>query len=988
MATIEKSPDLNTKDTAVVCGKRQEFSLDDANKLDTSVILLYIYFLPRFPMHGFKVGMTKCRMGETFWHAINSRIQVQEHELALTPEQYKKYGWEREVVYWGICLDTNNESFTDYHVHEEIKHFCAGLVEKEQEWFENVPLDELIAAFDACREKSQKKVFEPRKEQRACIDALKGYFQKNPEGSRFLLNCKMRFGKSFTTYKYCEEANLNKILILTFVPAVESSWKDDLLHIKKDYLFYTDENIKKKDFSLGKLTNPFVLFLSLQNYLGKDSSSNEVKEKIKKLQGVDFDLVILDEYHFGAWNSRTQETFEDVDPEYQKEASKVKNVIEKFKIKTKETICLSGTPFKALETGEFTSENSFSYSYFDEQKNKYPNPDDLTVVNPAYAQFPDIKIFGYNMSRLFGHMTNQIFSNDKLLNKKYFSLNTFFQTEKDLNASKEAVFVYQEAILQWLEIIKGRSTFGGDFPFSNIHMLSNNKHSLWLMPGVNSCKAMADLLSKDEYFSNYIIINLSQSKVGAGVGAYNYLMDGIKAAENTGAHGSIAITVNKLTLGVTVKQWSSIFVLKDLASPEQYFQSIFRIQTPLVKDGVICKKNGYVYDFNIDRAAALLLRYAQESNRKSLQKMEIAQLIVKYLPIFINGNMSEPISESVFYELASFGDTSGKPLSRRITDTSRTTRILDDSIIAEMLNDNEVSDVIKRVFAHAKFSKSKTGTIPDRPAEDGFDSKIAKDARDKGYGIGMGDSSKIGFLDDNQAQEEFTNAVSSYIHQFCPQDFDENRKTVWENGFKQGYESGVNVPIRSLQCGKEDGVKFVEQVRKRLGQSIVYKDDTKNSIRNVVRSYLNDNKNIPEKYQGMLYKRWYKDSFEKAVIHVLKPEIKDKERNSVEDADNVMKHILARLFEFLYISVYRETTFSEIFQNANPEVFLEAVGITKKDFTVLNKYHVFQEDVLNNDIHDFFVNESLGEKLDLSDPKVQEKYRNSFDWFGYGIVKE
>ena len=98
-----------------------------------------------------------------------------------------------------------------------------------------------------------------------------------------------------------------------------------------------------------------------------------------------------------------------------------------------------------------------------------------------------------------------------------------------------------------------------------------------------------------------------------------------------------------------------------------------------------------------------------------------------------------------------------------------------------------------------------------------------------------------------------------------------------------------------------------------------------------------------------------------------------------------MKHILARLFEFLYISVYRETTFQEIFNNADPNVFLEAVGITKKDFEVLNKYHVFQENVLNNYIHQFFVNESLGSKLNLEDEEVKKQYRNSFDWFGFGI---
>ena len=138
----------------------------------------------------------------------------------------------------------------------------------------------------------------------------------------------------------------------------------------------------------------------------------------------------------------------------------------------------------------------------------------------------------------------------------------------------------------------------------------------------------------------------------------------------------------------------------------------------------------------------------------------------------------------------------------------------------------------------------------------------------------------------------------------------------------------------------------------------------------------------------MLYRRWYCDSFRRAVKTNLTPVVDPKNGETIEDADNVLKHLLARLFEFLYISVYRETTFMEIFNNADPNVFLEAVGITKKDFEILNKYKVFQEDVLNNYIHDFFVNESLGSKLDLKDEEVQKQYRNSFDWFGFGLESE
>lgn len=988
---IKKSIDINQFDSVSYNGKPKTFHLDEKNDTEQELVVLYMYILPTFQTHGIKVGMTKCKSDETFWHAIKYRVGNQVHELALTDEQYEKYGLVREVIYWGVCLDAHNEQFKDYKVHDMILSKLAGLTEKKQEWFLGAAPDELVDIFLDCRRADlSKEIYVPRREQRDCVDALKVYFSNHKVGGRFLLNCKMRYGKSYTTYKYCEEADLDKILILTFIPAVESSWREDLTHIQKHYDYYTDENLRKLFFDPSLINEPFVMFLSLQNYLGKNRNSGETKEKIEKLQRVDWDLVILDEYHFGAWNERTQGTLEsqeDLEQEYQSELKRTRDVLSKFRINSKQTICLSGTPFKAIAKGEFTKDNTFTYSYFDEQRNKYPHSEegDFKTINPDYAHFPDMRIFGYNMSMLFSNMTASVFSGDTLYGKKYFSLNRFFATRKDSNPSEPCTFVYEEEIKKWLLIIKGQSAYGDKFPYSNIEMLENNKHTLWLMPRTNAVHAMAKLLEEDEYFKRYQIINLSADGVGAGVDAFDFLNEQITAAKNTEKIGSIALTVNKLTTGVTVKEWSSVFVLKDLASPEQYFQSIFRIQTPFREKGEILKPNGFVYDFNIDRAAALLLKYAEQSEEGNVTKLQIAQLIVKYLPIFVNGDMSHPIGSDVFYELAEFGDTSGIPLSRKITDTSKTTRMLDDEVIASMLNDNDVSDIIKRVFAHAKFNKPKGNTMTQNPDIDGFQTKIAKAGRDKGYSLGMGDYEKYIDYDNTTIQDAFENAIANYIVEYCPKDLELNQATWWKNGFIKGYEGGVNAPIKKLNCGHDDGVKFVDDVRKKFGSNIVWKDDTKRMLTDFIHKHLNEEDVVPKEYRGALYKRWYCESFKRAVRDELSPKIPYEKGKSVEDADNVMKHILARLFEFLYISVYRETTFDEIFSNADPNLFLEAVGITKKDFEVLNKYRVFQENVLNNYIHQFFVNESLGSKLNLEDEEIKRQYRNSFDWFGFGL---
>ena len=981
------SPDINMSDTVVRNGKTETYSLYGTSNSSESVVILYMYILPQFYNHGIKVGMTVCRPRETFYNAIKKRIEIQEHELALSEENFVKYGQKREVIYWGVCLDAKNDSFKDYYVHKQILARHSGIAEKGQEWFRNIPTDTLIEEFEAIRRKGIKReIYSPRAEQKKCIEALHAYFDKTPQGGRFLLNCKMRFGKCYTTYRYCEEANINRILILTFIPAVEASWKDDLEHIEKRYKYYTDKNISQPLFRPDLTDEPYVLFLSLQNFLGKYKNTRTTKEKIEKLREEHFDLVVLDEYHFGAWNSRTQEKFEDFDEDYQKQLKKEADVIEKFGIKTDKIICLSGTPFKAIARGEFTQDNTYTYSYFDEQKNKYPE-NDFSNPAPQYAQFPDMKIFGYNMSALFGNLTGNIFSGDKMLGKKYFSLNKFFETRKDSDTSEPATFLYAQEICQWLEIIKGRSVYGMSFPYSNMQMLENSKHTLWLMPTVNACIAMAELLQKDEYFSRYEIINLSHPDVGTGVDAYNYLLQHIAKADNTNKLGSIALTVNKLTTGVTVKEWFGVFVLKDLSAPEQYFQSIFRIQTPLVVDEEIKKKVGYVYDFNIDRAAALLLKYAEETADQQITKLEISKLIVKYLPIFMNGDMETPIEYEVFYQLAMYGDKSSIPLSRKITDLAQTTHFENEETIAAMLNDPSVSDVLKRIFAHSKLKKSKATKKPVAP-EEGFSTEAAKRGRDLGYKFGLQDSNLYLELDDEQVQNTFECNIETYVKQNLPQEYSDELKIWWTNGFKNGYENGVNVPVKKLNCGRSDGEKYVEKVREKFGKDVCYTKDTRPAIENFVRKYLSDINNIPQQYRKKLYKRWYAESFLKAVKNNLVPVIHTPQNAlSQDDASNALRHILGRLVQFLYISVYREMTFREIFQNADPNVFLEAVGIRKNEFETLNKYHVFEENTLNNYIHEFFVNESLGAYVSSNQQNPNDRYRNSFGWFGYNKIE-
>lgn len=70
-------------------------------------------------------------------------------------------------------------------------------------------------------------------EQEAAVDKTIAYFKsfkkENPDQTpHFLWNAKMRFGKTFASYQLAKEMDWTKILVLTFKPAVEDAWKEDV----------------------------------------------------------------------------------------------------------------------------------------------------------------------------------------------------------------------------------------------------------------------------------------------------------------------------------------------------------------------------------------------------------------------------------------------------------------------------------------------------------------------------------------------------------------------------------------------------------------------------------------------------------------------------------------------------------------------------------------------------------------------------------------
>ena len=229
--------------------------------------------------------------------------------------------------------------------------------------------------------------FPMRPEQVAAVKKTVGYFKSiwaedDKAVPRFLWNAKMRFGKTFASYQLAKRLDVKRVLVVTFKPAVEDAWQTDLdSHADFDGWQYLS-TAAGSDPSAADPAHPLIYFGSFQDLLGRDKMGN-IKAKNEWLHTSNWDLVIFDEYHYGAWRDSAKELFEGEDAAvakmelaleygegleaFDEELDELGNdEVEFLPITTKAYLYLSGTPFKALATGEFIEEQIFNWTYTDE----------------------------------------------------------------------------------------------------------------------------------------------------------------------------------------------------------------------------------------------------------------------------------------------------------------------------------------------------------------------------------------------------------------------------------------------------------------------------------------------------------------------------------------------------------------------------------------------------------------------------------------------
>ena len=529
------------------------------------------------------------KIGYTERQTVEERINQQ--------TQTANIRWDLVLKGNAIFKDGSGVCFTDHDFH-------AYLVKNEikrkpsTEWFQidSTKLRELFDAFSYHQlpESDQICTYELRREQREAVEMTMAHFSQG--GKQFLWNAKPRFGKTLTSYDLIRQMGFKKILIVTNRPAISNSWvvdfrkfiawdcnlafvsENDALKGQKGVVSYNDYNNRLQTDS--EQEQGMVAFESLQGLKGSIYFGGNY-DKLKWISELEFDLLIVDEAQEGVDTVRTDRAFSH--------------------IRRKHTLYLSGTPFKALASDQFSDDEIFNWSYADEQTSKETWNSDES--NP-YEHLPRLAMYTYQISPMICDTLKQgiDLSGDDEKVDYAFDLNEFFTTDA------KGKFVHEEEVKKFLHALSTNEKY----PFSTPELRNELRHTLWLLNRVASAKALAALLSADPVFSEYkVVLAAGDGQIDderATEESLQRVENAIKENEKT-----ITLSVGQLTVGVTIPQWSGVLMLCNLQSSSAYMQAAFRAQNPcqmVIGTERYRKETAYVFDFDPTRTLIIFDEFA------------------------------------------------------------------------------------------------------------------------------------------------------------------------------------------------------------------------------------------------------------------------------------------------------------------------------------------------------------------------------------------
>lgn len=565
--------------------------------------------------------------------------------VSVRLNEWKKYFPDLEEEYKEKAIINDDVFFRDYSVHKFIEEelgktrLIESMLEEgiyySNEFFENATSDDVKEAIKDIKKsyeendnkyqfydartsfpevfqfKREDVKWEPRPNQQKAIDN----FIKARENNRknLLMYAVMRFGKSFTAMMCAKEMKAKLVVIVSAKADVKIEWKKTIEQPKnfEDYSFVSADELTRNNNEIkDRLNNgeKVAVFLTLQDLQG-----NLIKDRHKDIFKNKIDLLIVDETHFGARADSYGKVLEntkyvhDIRDKYESEIDRLDELDENIKaFDVDTTLHLSGTPYRILMGSEFEKEDIISFCQFSDIVREQEQWDEENILddeikewkNPYYG-FPQMIRFAFNPSKK---------AKEKLAQYRTSGYTYAFSAllkPKSISKSPDGlhkIFENEDEVLELFEAIDGSKNDENVLGFLNYDKIKEGKmcrHIVCVLPYCASCDALEELINnnKDKFknLKDYKIINISGTDISSEYNKISKIKNAIKKCEEEDIK-TLTLTVNRMLTGSTVEQWDTMIYLKDTSSPQEYDQSIFRLQNQYVKEYVDDDGNNIKYN--------------------------------------------------------------------------------------------------------------------------------------------------------------------------------------------------------------------------------------------------------------------------------------------------------------------------------------------------------------------------------------------------------
>tara|TARA_Y100001970_G_scaffold3903_1_gene4495 strand:- start:2240 stop:4363 length:2124 start_codon:yes stop_codon:yes gene_type:complete len=505
-----------------------------------------IYFVCSPDRKVFAWGQTtrsyKERHKDTDWNKLRTYLTARGEDLVL--------------IAW-----YENVDIVDHDIHTFLKKTPGIPFPKRGEWSS---YNEKMHSIDSIKgiveeeffisEKKERVIFEPYPYQREFVAKAQG------EWLEFLLFAKCRSGKSAMTLNHIVNSNRKVSLLVSYRRSPSDSWFQDATRFD---IFKNIRVIDMKDPSWKSDLNYYLQNPELQIVLWSTVQGLQ-RGRLKQLKELtNINLLILDESHIG--NSAKQ--FQNI----------------RNQLITTPCLSISGTAYNQI--WQYPEENTFVYSYFEEQlDNKlgvYKNPrPKMNVKVVKYQSNLYQSIYGDDpdaMKNIF-HIEDSEFVNKDLVRdfiQKYFAPQIHIRNRKD-------------------------------------RLFGSSQHMLMCLPSVEACHLFARMV--ESYYLPFVVTG----ETGRG-------SDDIEKFIQENIEGkTITLTYEANVLGVTQELWDTIINAKEGKSAEFWTQFAFR--------GGSSNKDWDVVDFCPQRSLESLIQYYVTSSERNPALLDYN--LVDFVPIY------------------------------------------------------------------------------------------------------------------------------------------------------------------------------------------------------------------------------------------------------------------------------------------------------------------------------------------------------------------